>query len=154
MANNTQMVILDPQGRPLPIMDAQTQALVQLDGTLAMNAGGDPQAIQDASPETSAIAPSDLDRTDDDLLNELDQNLLGTNGVSSRVDLMRQLTQAETQVATKQAELQQATAVVGRLQTAGQEITSEHAGAIAVLQDRDTLIQEQRQVFAAEHARQ
>ena len=154
MANNTQMVNLDPQGRPLQIMDAQTQDVVQLDGSLASNAGGDPRVTHDASPDTSAIEPSDLDRTDDDLLNELDQNLLGTNGVNSRVDLMQQLTQAETQVATQQAELQQATVVVERLQTAGQEITSEHAGAIAVLQNRDTLIQEQRQVFAAEHARQ
>ena len=97
MANNTQMVNLDPQGRPLQIMDAQTQDVVQLDGSLASNAGGDPRVIHDASPDTSAIAPSDLDRTDDDLLNEFDQNLLGTNGVNSRVDLMRQLTQAETQ---------------------------------------------------------
>ena len=39
MAQNTQMVPFDPQGRPLPIMDAQTQALVQLDGTLAANWG-------------------------------------------------------------------------------------------------------------------
>ena len=100
MANNTQMVTLDPQGRPLPIMDAQTQALVQLDGTLAANAGGDPRAIQNASPETSAIAPSDLDRTDDDLLDELGENLLGRTGINSRADLMQQLTQAETQVST------------------------------------------------------
>ncbi len=57
MADDTQMVTLDPQGRPLPIMDAQTQALVQLDGSLATNAGGDPRVIQDASPDTSAIAP-------------------------------------------------------------------------------------------------
>ena len=115
MANNTQMVPLDPQGRPLQIMDAQTQALVRLDGTLATNAGGDPQAIQNVSPETFAIAPSDLDRTDDDLLDELGENLLGRTGINSRADLMQQLTQAETQVATQQAELQQATAVVGRL---------------------------------------
>ena len=76
MANLNQVVLHDPQGRPLQIMDAQTQALVQLDGTLASNAGGDPRAIQNASPDTSAVAPSDLDRTDDDLLDELGENLL------------------------------------------------------------------------------
>ena len=145
---------------PNTIMDAQTQALVQLDGTLVTNAGGNPsRAILDVSPDTSAIAPSDLDNTDDDLLDDLGQAYRNADhhlgqGVSSRTSLMQRLTQAETQVEMQRAELLTATDVVGRLQTAGQTVTSDHARTLAVLEDRDALIQEQRNTFAAEHARQ
>ena len=57
MANNDQMVPLDQQNQksqhPLPIMDAQTQALVQLDGPLALHAGGNSlPAIQNAGGTT------------------------------------------------------------------------------------------------------
>jgi len=105
---------------PNTIMDAQTQALVQLDGTLVTNAGGNPsRAVLDVSPDTSAIAPSDLDNTDDDLLDDLGQAYRNADhqlgqGVSSRTSLMQRLTQAETQVEMQRAELLTATDVVGR----------------------------------------